>query len=103
MLKILNPDESLQVWAQAKQLISRAPTKFDGYRLMCDMLELGQGDAVDADTVFTRINSKDLPPALGVRLAQMIKKKPAWRQSLAKTVAYLEADKGKAGIAFRQS
>jgi hypothetical protein len=102
LLKELTADEHLQLWQQVLLLISRTPTEFAGYKLMCDLLESGHGMPGEADEAIVRINGKDLPPALGVRLRQMVKKQPSWSQSLPKCVAYLTADSGKAGKAFRQ-
>lgn len=102
LLKELSADEYLQLWQQTLLLISRTPAEFTGYRLMCDLLESGHGNPGEADDAIIRINAKDLPPALGVRLRQMIKKQSSWNQALPKSVAYLNADPGKAGKAFRQ-
>ena len=101
-VKILGPDEVAQLWQQSKLLIGRTPTDFKGYKLVLDLLEMGHGNAGDADDAFTRINAKDFPPALSARLLQMIKKQPAWAQSMPKTIASLKADTGKAGKAFAQ-
>jgi len=102
LVKMLGHDESLQLWQQAKQLIARDPTKDHGFKLMFDLLELGHGVAADADDAITRINTKDLPPSLGVRLAQLLKKHQNLRQSFPKTLAALTPESGRAGKAFKQ-
>lgn len=102
MIKALGHDEMVQLWQQTKQLVARDPTKDHGFKLMFDQLELGQGNAEDADDTITRISAKELPASLGVRLNQLFKKHSALRSSFSKTLAALTPESGRAGKAFKQ-